>query len=239
MIVGDIKSQGYVTSSFRILMSTFLSFQDIPATDEEMRYFIYYPPTKAIRLIDVCQSVTVDDVLELVKKEFNLNFQDSGPSETSIVLSYNGSDLKPKWPLADLSIPSGSIIRCLYREQKAADLYIHCGFNKQILKLFDESIRMETTIATIRKIISEKLGLPLSTFCLETFPGKQRLYDQMKLMEYDLKIHDHVYLKVWRGYEKFINSCIRGFTEPYSHDDLIRHYQTQVALYIAAYYGKN
>lgn len=204
-----------------------------------MRYFIYYPPTKAIRLIDVRQSVIVEDVLELVKKEFGLNIEDSGPSETSIVLNYNGSDLKPQWSIADLSIPSGSIIRCLYREQKAADLYVHCGFNKQILKIFDPAITIDTTLGNIRKLISEKLGLPLSTFCLETFPTKQRLYDQMKLIDYDLKIHDHIYLKVWRGYEKFINSCIRGFNEPYSPDDLVRHYQTQVALYIAAYYGRH
>jgi hypothetical protein len=203
-----------------------------------MRYFIFYPPNKSIRLIDIGESVRVEDIIKLVTKEFNLNIEDSGPSETSIVLSYNGSDLKPTWSVADLSIPSGSIIRCLYREQKAADIYVHCGFNKQILKLFDPSITIETKISTLRKQISNKLGLPLSMFCLEKYNDRQRLYDQMALTNYDIKIHDHLYLKVWRGYEKFINSCIRGFTERYSHDDLTRHYQTQVALYIAAYYGK-
>jgi len=55
---------------------------------------------------------------------------------------------------------------------------------------------------------------------------------------YMIQIHDHIYLKVWKGYEKFVNSCIKGFTEQYSYDDLTRHYQTQVALYIAAFYGK-
>jgi hypothetical protein len=203
-----------------------------------MRYFIFYPPTKSIRLIDINENVLVEDILKLAEKEFNLNMQDSGPSEKSIVLNYNGSDLKPKWSLADLSIPSGSIIRCIYREVKAADLYIHCGFNKQILKLFDSTITIETTISTIRKKISELSGLPLSVFCLETYHSQQRLYDQMKLINYDIEIHDHLYLKVWKGYEKFINSCMKGFTEPYSHDDLTRHYQTQVALYIAAFYGK-
>ncbi|CAF3696153.1 unnamed protein product [Rotaria sp. Silwood1] len=202
-----------------------------------MRYFIYYPPKQSIRLIDVNENVLVEDVLTLVKQEFGLNTEDSGPSETSIVLNYNGSDLKPKWSLVDLSIPSGSIIRCLYREQKAADLYVLCSFNRQILKLYDSSITIETTIDTIRKKLSDKLGLPLSIFCLETYDTKQRLYDEMKLINYDIKIHDHIYLKVWRGYEKFINSCVKGFTEPYAHDDLTRHYQTQVALYIAAFYG--
>ncbi|CAF3910026.1 unnamed protein product [Rotaria sordida] len=202
-----------------------------------MRYFIYYPPHQSIRLIDVNENVLVDDVLTLVKREFGLNTEDSGPSETSIVLNYNGSDLKPKWSLVDLSIPSGSIIRCLYREEKAADLYILCSFNRQILKLYDSSITIETTIGTIRKKISDKLGLPLSIFCLETYDTKQRLYDDMTLLNYHIKIHDHIYLKVWRGYEKFINSCIKGFTESYAPDDLTRHYQTQVALYIAAFYG--
>jgi hypothetical protein len=180
----------------------------------------------------------VEDVLELIQREFDLKVHGSGPAETSIVLSYNGFDLKPKWSLADLSIPSGSIIRCIHREQKAADLYIHCEFNKQILKLFDSSITPETTIGTIRKLISDKLGLPLSIFCLESYNGRQRLYDEKKLINYDVKIHDHVYLKVWRGYEKYISSCIKGFTEHYSHDELTRHYQTQVALHIAAFYGE-
>ncbi|CAF2813880.1 unnamed protein product [Rotaria sp. Silwood2] len=202
-----------------------------------MRYFIYYPPHQSIRLIDVNENVLVEDVLTLAKREFGLNSEDSGPSETSIVLNYNGSDLKPKWSLVDLSIPSGSIIRCLYREEKAAELYVLCSFNRQILKLYDSSITIETTISTIRKKISDKLGLPLSIFCLETYDTKQRLYDEMKLLNSDIKIHDHIYLKVWRGYEKFLNSSIKGFTEPYAHDDLTRHYQAQVALYIAAFYG--
>ncbi|CAF3839105.1 unnamed protein product, partial [Rotaria sordida] len=52
-----------------------------------MRYFIYYPPHQSIRLIDVNENVLVDDVLTLVKREFGLNTEDSGPSETSIVLN--------------------------------------------------------------------------------------------------------------------------------------------------------
>ena len=202
-----------------------------------MRYFIYYPPKNTIRLIDVGESVLVADILNLVKEEFGLNVEDSGPAESSIVLNYNGSDLKPKWSLTDLSIPSGAIIRCIYREIKAPELYIHCGFNKQVLKVFDESITIETTVATIRKKIANKLGLPLSTFCLESQDGHQRFYDQQRLMDYDIKVHDHIYLKVWRGYEKFIASCVKGFSEAYSPDDLTRHYQTQIALYIAAFYG--
>jgi len=203
-----------------------------------MRYFIFYPPNKSIRLIDVDENVCVEHILELIQKEFGLKVYDNGPSETSIVLSYNGFDLKPKWSLAELNIPSGSIIRCIYKEKQAANLYVHCGFNKQILKLFDSSITLESTISTIRKKISDKLGLPLSTFCLETYDGKKRLYDQMKLMNYDIKIPDQIFLKVWKGYEKFISSCVRGYAEHYAHDDLTRFYQMQVALHIAAFYGK-
>jgi hypothetical protein len=54
----------------------------------------------------------------------------------------------------------------------------------------------------IRKMISDKLRLPLSIFCLGTYHNKQRLYDQMKLMNYVLKIHDHIYFIVWSRYEK-------------------------------------
>ncbi|CAF4284594.1 unnamed protein product, partial [Rotaria sp. Silwood2] len=210
---------------------------DTSISEKKMRYFIFYPPSKTLRLIDVNENDRAEDILELMKKEYGLQYHDRGSSETTIVLTYNGSDLKPKWTFGDLNIPSGSIIRCISKQQTAADLYIHCGFNKQIFKLFDSSITNETTIGTIRKKISDKLGLPLSTFCLETYDGKQRLYDEMKLFNYDIKVHDHIYLKVWQGYEKFVNSCVKGFTEHYSHDDLIRHYQTQVALHIAAFYG--
>ncbi|CAF0910183.1 unnamed protein product [Adineta ricciae] len=202
-----------------------------------MRYFVYYPPKDSMRLIDVTETARVEDILTLVKKEFDLNAQDSSAGEISIVLSYNGSDLKPKWSLAELSIPSGSIIRCLYREKKAADLYVHCSYNKQIYKLFDSNISIDTTIGNIRKILSNRLGLPLSVFCLETYDGKQRLYDRMKLFDYDLKPHAHLYLKVWQGYDKLIDACVKGFTGRYAHDDLSRHYQIQIALHIAAFHG--
>ena len=203
-----------------------------------MRYFISYPPTKSVRLVDVNNNVRVEEILQLVQEEFGLQVHTTGRSESSIVLNYNGFDLKPKWTFADISIPSGAMIRCIYKEQQAADLYVHCGFNKQLLKLFESSINIESTIGSVRKKISDQLGIPLSTFCLETYDGKHRLLDPLQLMNYDIKIHDHVYLKVWKGYEKFISSCIRGYVEQYSHDDLTRHYQAQVALYIAAFYGK-
>lgn len=203
-----------------------------------MRYFVYYPPKDAMRLIDVTETALVGDILALVKREFDLNVEDSSAGEISIVLSYNGAELKPKWSLSELNIPSGSIIRCLYREKKAADLYVHCGYNKQIFKLFNAGITVDTSIGTVRRIIADRLGLPLSVFCLETYDGKQRLYDQRTLIDYDLKPHEHVYLKVWQGYEKFINACVKGFTERYARDDLARHYQTQIALHIAAFYGR-
>lgn len=203
-----------------------------------MRYFIFYPPTKSTRIIDVGENVYVEEILKLVEQEFGLKVDSHGLSETSIVLSYNGFELKPRWSLADLNIPSGAIMRCIFKEKKAADLYIHCEFNKQILKLFDSSIKIETPISLIRKKISDRLGLPLSIFCLETYHGRTRLYDQMTLTNYDIKIHDHLVLKIWKGYEKFISSCIRGYAEHYSHDDLTHYYQMQVALHIAAYYGK-
>ena len=204
---------------------------------KEMRYFIYYPPTKSIRLIDVTEKILVDDVVDLVKKEFNLNIQDSRPSETVLVLTYNGAELKGKWSLLDLGIPSGAIIRCVFRDIEEPQLYVHCNFNKQILKLFDSSIEMETTVAVVRKKISDRLGLPLSCFCLQRFEDQQRLYDEQRLMDHQVRIHGHVQLKVWRGYEKLISSFIKGFSETYAHDDLTRYYQIQIALYIAAFYG--
>jgi hypothetical protein len=203
-----------------------------------MRYFIFYPPTKSLTLVDVGENVRVNDIVELIKEKFDLKVQDSSQSEATMVLSYNGFDLKPSWCFADLSIPSGTIIHFIHREEKAADLYVYCGFNKTKLKLFNSSITMETRISTLRQQISNELGLPLSTFCLETYDGTQRLYDEMKLINYDIKTHDHVYLKVWREYEKLIRSCVKGLTVRYSPDYLTQHHQTQVALHIAAFYGK-
>ncbi|CAF0754445.1 unnamed protein product [Didymodactylos carnosus] len=205
--------------------------------EDEMRYFIYYPPTKSIRQIDVTDTVRVQDIIKQVQHEFHLTAQGSGPSETSIVLNYNGSDLKPKWAVGDLGIPSGAIIRCLYREQKAADLYIYCAFNQQTIKIFDSTLTLETTIGTIRKKLSDTLGLPLSTFCLESRDGRVRYYDHMKLISYDIKLNGRVYLKVWKGFEKFLTNCLKGFHDTYAQDDLTRQYQLQIALHIAAFYG--
>jgi hypothetical protein len=184
-------------------------------------------------------STRVQEIIVMVQHQFGLNVDIDGQAKTSIVLNYNGSDLKPTWFLADLGVPPGAIIRCLCREKKAADLYVHCGFNNQILEFFDDTITMETTIGEIRKKVSDRIGLPLSTFCLEMHDKKRRLYDQMKLFHYDLKPNDHIYLKVWCGYENFLNSCMKGFPKQYSHDELTRHYQLQIALHVAAFYGKH
>lgn len=202
-----------------------------------MRYFIYYPPKKTIRLIDASRNVLVDDILDLVKKEFSLNVEDSRPAETVLVLNYNGAELKGKWSLLDLGIPSGSIIRCIHREILEAQIHVHCDFNKQILKLFDHSITAQTTIGVIRQKISDKIGLPLSTFCLQRFDDQKRLFDSDTLEDRQIKVHGHVLLKVWSGYEKLISSCVKGFSETYSSDDLTRYYQIQIALYISAFYG--
>ncbi|CAF0832820.1 unnamed protein product [Adineta ricciae] len=188
-------------------------------------------------LIDIDENVHVEEILELAKRRFGLKVHGNGPSETSVVLAYNGFDLKPQWCVSDLSIPSGAIIHCIYREVKAPELYVYCGFDQHILKIYDSSITIETKIGTIRRIISQKIGLPLSTFCLETYTGTQRLYDEMKLINYDIKIHDHVYLKVWQGFDKFIAACVKNHVERVSPDELARHYQAQVALYIASFYG--
>ena len=203
-----------------------------------MRYFIYYPPSKSLRQIDAADGVHVQEIIDIAQKEFDLHVDISDRAKKTLVLNYSGSDLKPTWLLVDLNIPLGSILHCLYRKKKKPNLYVHCGFNNQILEFFDHNISIDTTIGDIRKKISDRIGFPLSIFCLEEQNSKQRLYDSMRLLDYDLKPHDHVYLRVWRGYEKFINSCMKGFPRYYAHDDLTRHYELQIALYIAAFYGR-
>ena len=203
-----------------------------------MRYFIFYAPKQSMRSIDAVDNTRVQDVLDYVNEEFRLNIHHQGQDETSLVLNYNGFDLKPTWTLAEVSISPGSILHCTHRQTKAPELYVHCGFNGQVLKLFDSSITVNTTIGALRANISNRLGLPLSVFCLEKYDSGQRLYDEITLITYDIKRHDHVYLKVWREQEKFVVACTKGFSDVYINDDLVRHYQLQVALYIAAFYGK-
>ena len=203
-----------------------------------MRYFIDYPPTKSLRRIDVVDGTRVQDIIDMVQHEFGLRVEDDSQTGRSIVLNYNGSDLKSTWLLTDLNIPPGAIIHCVQRERKIPDLYIHCGFNNQILEFFDDTITIDTTIGEIRKKISNRIGLPLSTFGLKIQNSKRHLYDQMELFHYEIKPHDHVCLRVWRGYAKFLNSCMQGFPKYYAHDDLTRNYELQIALHIAAFYGK-
>ena len=208
-------------------------------TQQTMRYFIYNPPTKSLKRIDVEDGTCVQEIIDMVQHEFDLHVSVDSEDSKSIVLNYNGSDLKPTWLLADLNIPPGAIIHCLLREKRTADLYVHCGFNHQVLEFFAGTITIDTTIGEVRKKISDRIGLPLSTFCLEMQNSKRHLYDQMTLFHYEIQLHDHVYLKVWHGYEKFLNSCMKGFPKYYAHDDLTRHYELQIALHIAAFYGRH
>ena len=191
-----------------------------------------------MRPIDAFDSTRVKDVLDYVREEFRLNIHNQGHDESSLVLSYNGFDLKPAWTLAEVSISPGSILHCTDRQTKMPELYVHCGFNGQVLKLFDSSITQTATIGALRTNISNQLGLPLSVFCLEKYDSGQRLYDEIALITYDIQRHDHVYLKVWRELEKFVVACTKGFSAVYINDDLVRHYQLQVALHIAAFYGR-
>lgn len=203
-----------------------------------MRYFIYFSPTKSVQRVDIEDVTPVQDIIRMVQGKFGLKRDRNHQDKTSIVLNYNGSDLKPTWSLTDLGVPTGAIIRCVYRAKKDADLYVHCQFNNQLLELFDNTITINTTVAEIRKKISDRIGIPLSTFYVEVQDlERRRLYDRMKLFQCNLKVHDHIYVKVWPGYEDFLNACLKGFPKTYSHDDLTRHYQLQIALYIAAFYG--
>lgn len=209
-----------------------------PANRKRMRYFIYCLPIKSLKRIDIEGNTRVKEVIDMIQDEFDLYVDSSDHPDRLLVLNYNGSDLKPTWRLTDLMIPPGAIIHCLYRENRAAQIYIDCAFNKQVLEFFDDDITGETTVGEIRKKISNKIGLPLSTFCLEKHNTGQRLFDQMNLSQYQIKLNDHVDLKVWRGYEKFLKSCMRGLRQSYSNDDLTRYYELQIALHIASFYGK-
>lgn len=204
-----------------------------------MRYFIYYPPTKSLKRVDVKDGTLVQEIIDMMRRQFGIRVDIVQDSSMSIVLSYNGSDLKSTWSLNDLGIPPGAILYFLSRERRTIDLQVHCEFNHQTLEFFfDDTLNVETSIGELRRRISDRLGLPLSTFCLEIDQRNERLYDNMKLYQYEIKSTDHIHLKVWRGYENFLNACIKGFSKSYARDDLTRHYQLQIALYIAAFYGK-
>lgn len=204
-----------------------------------MRYFIYYPPTKSLKRVDVKDGTLVQEIIDMVRQQFGIRVDIAKDSNMSVALNYNGSDLKSTWSLNELGIPSGAILYCLSRDRKTIDLQVHCEFNHQTLDFFfDNTLNVDTTIGDLRKRISDQLGLPLSTFCLEIDQRKERLYDSMKLYQYEINSNDHLYLKVWHGYESFLNSCMKGIPKSYARDDLTRHYQLQIALYIAAFYGK-
>ena len=204
-----------------------------------MRYFIHYSKKNSLKRVDVKDDTRIEQIIDLVKDEFGLRTTPNDEDKTSIVLNYNGEDLKPTWSFADSAIPTGSIIHCSYRPKKKADLYVHCLFNDQLLPIFDSTITINTSIAQIRKIISNQIGIPLSTFFLQTYHHheQQPLHDQMKLYQANLNLNDHIYLRVWSSFEHLITSSFKGFPIKYSNDHLIRHYQLQIALHCAAFYG--
>lgn len=202
-----------------------------------MRYWIYFAPCQTSKRIDVQHSTSIQEIIDLIQKEFDIRISNENEENIAIILNYNGADLKPTWLIGDLNIPPGTILHCFYRDLKPADLYVHCGFNKQVLELFDDTITTDMTIAKLRTKIANKLGIPLSTFWLEMYHCEERLFDQMKLYQYDLKPSSHVFLRILYGYDKFIRSCLKGFTQFLAHDELTRDYEHQIALHIAAFHG--
>lgn len=202
-----------------------------------MRYFVLFSPTNTVRTIDTDQDLCVNDVLDMVKKDFGLHFEPPGPQERVLVLNFDGCDLKPKWKLKEIPIPTGSILRCLFRRCPTPYLHVHCSYSRKILKFFESAVNLQMTVGDVRIRISNELGIPLSLFRLESFDGNRHFYDEAKLIDYNLQVYDHVFLKVWSDQEKFLNSCLKGFAEHFSNDELVRHYQAQVALHIAAFYG--
>ncbi|CAK8676574.1 unnamed protein product [Clavelina lepadiformis] len=119
-------------------------------------------------------------------------------------------------------------------------------------------------VADLKSIMSEKLGIPVSTFRFTCSATKQRhsvliksqgksgksfktqrncieMYDSNTLDYYGLEIGSKVQLDLWDGWNELIIGAIAGHektvSQYFSWNRLERHFQQRVALYIAAYFG--
>lgn len=183
---------------------------------------------------------------ERVRTEFCIG-SDGGPSGVQIqdkkilALSYAGAILCDDWVFSDIAIPSGATLKVVRNEELKPSLLIRCLFNNRVLPVHEAINIRVATGATLRDIVSRKVGLPVSAFQVISAKGLE-IFDCHGLEDYGLDVQGSmVNLEIWEGWSDLICAAIGGSTSRLfpllSKDEVLAKYQMRVVLYIAAHFG--
>ncbi len=208
-----------------------------------MKVTLLYDKRKLV--MDVGENDSVGKMKVFLRDKFNLNIQSSQEREDLILhVTFAGSYLQDDWILSDIGIPPGSTLQCILQSKDKIFLRVYSSFNDKMYE-FTEPINLEkTTVETMKSMIQDKSGIPVSMFRLRRKGSDNDMFDARLLSEYDIKTGDTIYIDIWDGMSDFLNSVFAGDVTATMdavvdfHDDPFLHrYQLRVALFIAAFQG--
>ncbi|XP_077966958.1 protein ANKUB1-like [Styela clava] len=220
-----------------------------------MRVFVTFGGTRIT--VDIQPEDDVKLVKSIVEDKLLLETHEDKKEGKVLDLIYGGASLQDDWILQDVGINSGTTIKCQLKMMQKPKLYVLLGYTDEVLEIMNDINPITTTFATIKSIISETLGLPVSAYRLCVFnpslshgnPKKKEIekddfieiFDCNTMENYGLEIGSTVKLEVWDGWSEFIKVALQGHEKridqflSYGEDE--RHFQRRIALQIAAHFN--
>ena len=196
-----------------------------------MRYFVNYD-TNCYKL-DVPPDKEVRWIKQLLRDKTGSN------TGEKFVLHHGRIELQDDWVLSKLtcSIPPGSTIHCTVCKNKL-DIEVELSYSGKRHSIMEEFYRADT-VHDLKCEIQFSLGLPVSCFSLCS--DNCKMHDGQKLNEFNINAPAIITLTSWKTWDKFLWCATEGRTKQLSgsmkNDQLVREYQQQVALFIAAHYN--
>lgn len=196
-------------------------------------------------LLDVEVGQTVSDIKSILRKKLDLDTvqNEDGENDMLMAINYAGSNLEDDWIFTDISIPPGATLRCELQENVKTYLNVICSHSNETLRFTEWFDVWETTVGSLKTMITDKTGLHVSVFRLVSAEGKE-MYDCHPLKKYSVDYGDSIRLETWNGWGAFLQSATLGQLTPTMkhmvsiHDDpLVFKYQLRVALFVAAHFN--
>jgi len=211
--------------------------------------------------------VKPDDTVKDLKKEIRERFIKETAEDTKVgrhlEFNFGGASLQDDWVLNDISIISGSVIKCHLKTISKPNLLIYLAYNNYtVLKITEDIDVYKDTVSDLKSIIAERLGIPVSIFRLTFNPNlpfnndlnenisdpsspmkrsngnMQEIFDTNLLDYYGVELGSEIRLDLWDGWNELILAAIAGHERVvrryFSFSKPIRLFQQKVSLYIAA-----
>ena len=186
------------------------------------RYKLDVPPDKEVRWIK-----------QLLRHKTGSN------TGEKFVLHHGRIELQDDWVLSKLtcSIPPGSTIHCTVCKNKL-DIEVELSYSGKRHSIVEEFYKADT-VHDLKCQIQFSLGLPVSCFSL--YCDSHKMHTNQKLNEFDINAPAIIMLASWKRWDKFLWCATEGRTKQLSgsmeNDRMVRKYQQQVALFVAAHYN--